>query len=186
MFILFKIDPMRNAGSPSADVIITINVPVSAAFNYIVPVDLTRIFKGYRSLPGIKGTSIREGWFTPGLSRTIYFNDGTSSQETLLTVVPQKSFSYQNDKFTGTLRFFTNRIEGKWLFTALGSGSTRIEWTYIVTPKNFIAGLLIRLFVMGNIRGMLWQALKILKSDLESGEYLKFQDKTIIKSQTQA
>jgi hypothetical protein len=80
--------------SPSIKVIMTIGTPIDSVFNYIVPVDLTRIFKRYKNLPAITSTSIKESWNKPGRMRTVYFEDGSTSKETLLTVVPHTSFSH--------------------------------------------------------------------------------------------
>ena len=66
----------------------TISAPIDSAFDYIVPVDLSHIFKRYRRLPAITNTSIKEDWTKPGLTRTVYFEDGPTAQESLLTVVP--------------------------------------------------------------------------------------------------
>ena len=66
----------------------TINAPINAIFDYIVPVDFSHIFKRYKRLRAIKNTSVKEDWTTPGLTRTVYFEDGPTAQESLLTVVP--------------------------------------------------------------------------------------------------
>lgn len=156
---------------PQTKVVMTIKAPIDTAFNYIVPVDLSHIFKKYKSIAGIKNTSIKEGWITPGLTRTIYFEDGSTSKETLLTVVPHSSFSYKIEEFTSQLRFLAKRVEGDWIFTDLGNGHIKIEWTYKVVPKNFIAKGILKIFVMKDITGLLNKALTILKDDLESGQY---------------
>jgi hypothetical protein len=158
---------------PSTKVIMTIDAPIDSSFNYIVPVDLTHIFKRYKNLPAIISTSIKEGWNKQGLTRTVYFEDGSTSKETLLTVVPHSSFSYKIENFSSQLRLLAKRIEGDWLFTDLGNGQTKIEWTYNVVPKNFIARGIIHLALMKNIRGLLVNALTILKNDLESGRLRK-------------
>ena len=62
-------------------VVMKINAPIDTAFNYIVPVDLSHIFKRYKSIAGITNTSIKEGWTKPGLIRTVYFEDGSTSKE---------------------------------------------------------------------------------------------------------
>jgi len=161
-----------NKKVPQTKIIMTINVPIDSAFNYIVPVDLSHIFKRYKSIPGITNTSITEDWKKPGLVRTVYFEDGSSSKESLLTVVPNSSFSYKNEEFTSQLRFLAKRIEGNWIFTDLGNGQTKIEWTYKVVPKNFIARALVNIMLMKDIKGLLNNALIILKDDLESGKYI--------------
>lgn len=156
---------------PQTKVVMTINAPTDSAFNYIVPVDLSHIFKKYGSIAGIKSTSIKEGWTRPGLVRTVYFEDGSTSKETLLTVVPHASFSYRIEDFTSQLRFLAKRIEGDWIFTDLDNGQTKVEWTYKVVPKNFIARGLVKAFLMKDITGLLNKALTTLKDDLENKQY---------------
>lgn len=158
-----------NKKVPETKVTMTINAPIASAFNYIVPVDLSHIFKRYKSIAGIANTSIKEGWTKPGLVRTVYFEDGSTSKESLLTVVPHTSFSYKIENFTSQLRFLAKRIEGDWLFKDLGNGQTKIEWTYKIVPKNFIARGLIKLILLKDINGLLNYALTTLKEDLESG-----------------
>ena len=101
----------------------------------------------------------------------VYFEDGSSAQESLLTVVPPTSFSYKIENFTSQLRFLAKRVEGDWLLADLGNGQTKIEWTYKVVPKNFIACGIIKSFFMKEVNGLLTNALMILKDDLESGRY---------------
>jgi hypothetical protein len=152
---------------PQTKVVMTVGAPIDSAFNYIVPVDLAHIFKRYRSLPAITHTSIKEGWIKPGLIRIVYFEDGSSAKESLLTVVPHSSFSYKIENFTSALRFLAKRIEGDWTFTDLGNGQICIEWRYQIVPKNFIARAIIQAKVMKDVNGMLTNALTILKTDLE-------------------
>ena len=144
-----------------------IHAPIERVFAHIVPVDLTHIFKKHKRLPAVVGASVQTGWTTPGLVRTVYFEDGTTAREHLLTVVGPTSFSYQITQFTSELRFLARRVDGSWRFTDLGDGSTRIEWTYQVVPKHFVAHGLLRLLVLNDLRGYLTNALNILKSDLE-------------------
>jgi len=162
---------MSDKKVPQTKVIMTISAPIDSAFNYIVPVDLSHIFKRYRRLPAVTNTSIKEDWTKPGLTRTVYFEDGSTSQESLLTVVPHTSFSYKIENFTSQLRFLAKRVEGDWLFIDLGNGQTKIEWTYKVVPKNFIARGILKSFLMKDVNGLLTNALTILKDDLESGRY---------------
>lgn len=152
---------------PQTKIVMTINARIDSAFNYIVPIPLPHIFKKYKNLPAIVKTDETEKWAKAGLKRTIYFEDGSTSKETLLTVVPHSSFSYKIEDFTSQLRFLAKRIEGDWLFTDLGNGQTKIEWTYKIVPKNFIFRGLVNLFLMKNINGLLNNASTILKIDLE-------------------
>ena len=158
---------------PQTKIIMTIDAPIDSAFNYIVPVKLSHIFKKYKNLPAIIKTDETEKWIKVGLTRTVYFEDGSTSKETLLTVVPHTSFSYRIEDFTSQLRFLAKRIEGDWIFTDLGNGQTKIDWTYKIVPKNFIARGLINLVLLKNVKGLLTNALTILKADLEAADERK-------------
>jgi hypothetical protein len=148
-------------------VIMTINAPIDSAFNYIVPIDLSRIFKRYKGLPAIVKTNETEKWIKGGLTRTVFFDDGSTSNESLLTVVPNTSFSYKIENFTSQLRFLAKRIEGDWLFIDLENGQTKIEWTYKIIPKDALARGLIKVFLLKKVNGLLTNALTIIKNDLE-------------------
>ena len=152
---------------PQTKIVMTINAPIDSTFNYIVPVDLSHIFKKYKNLPAIIKTDETEKWIKAGLTRTVYFEDGSTSKETLLTVVPHSSFSYKIENFTSQLRFLAKRIECDWIFKDLGNRQTEIEWTYKTVPKNFFSRGLINLVLLKNINGLLTNALAILKTDLE-------------------
>ncbi|WP_154647983.1 SRPBCC family protein [Pedobacter arcticus] len=162
-----------NKKIPQAKIVMTINAPIDSAFNYIVPVKLSHIFKKHKNLPAIIKTDEKEKWFKAGLTRTVYFEDGSTSKETLLSVVPHTSFSYRIEDFTSQLRFLAKRIEGNWIFTDLGNGQTKIEWTYKIVPKNFIARGLINLVLLKNVKALLTNALIILKTDLETADGIK-------------
>lgn len=156
---------------PETIVIMTVNSQIDRAFNYIAPINLMHIFRGSALIPAIVDTSIKEGWNKAGLVRTIYFKDGSTSQESLLTIDTPKSFSYKNDHFTSkVLGFLLKRLEGKWLFTDLGNSKTKIEWTYRAIPTNFVTELLVRAILMRAVHTMLKNALTIAKNDLESGQ----------------
>jgi hypothetical protein len=145
-----------------------IDAPIETAFDYIVPVDLTEVFRGYGMIPAITATSVTDGWNRAGLQRTVTFADGSTSTETLLTVQRPNSFSYKNEELTApALRMLLKRMEGFWLFTPTKEGGTHIEWTYRLVPTNFLAGLLVRALLLPMVRGMLKNALAIMKQNLE-------------------
>jgi hypothetical protein len=99
--------------------------------------------------------------------RTITFADGTTSQESLLSVVPPTSFSYKNEHFTSLpLWSLLQSLEDEWHFTEPRSGQTAIEWTYRAVPLNKYSRGLVQLVLMPQVRTMLTNALLILKSDL--------------------
>ena len=152
-------------------VIMTVNSQIDKVFNYIAPINLMHIFRGSALIPAIIDTSIKEGWNKAGLVRTIYFKDGSTSQESLITMEAPKSFSYKNDHFTSkVLGFLLKRLEGKWLFTDLGNNKTKIDWTYKAIPTNSVTGFFVRLILIRAIHSMLVNALTIAINDLESGQ----------------
>jgi hypothetical protein len=126
-----------------------------------------RVFRGTTLIPAIVDTSIKEGWNKPGLMRTITFADGTTSQESLLTVLPPTSFSYKNEHFTSLpLRLLLQRLEGEWHFTESRSGQTAIEWTYRAVPLNKFTRGLVQLVLTPQLHAMLTNALRIIQDDL--------------------
>lgn len=156
----------QNKNYPQVVVTTIFDSSIEESFEYIVPIELSHIFNRYRNLPGIDSTSNTEIWYTPGMQRTVYFEDGNTAQESLLTVYPHSSFSYKIDSFTSPIRRLAKRIEGKWVFAESKRGQTQIEWTYTIVPKNYFARIIINTFVKNNVKGLLNNALKILSEDL--------------------
>jgi hypothetical protein len=157
----------KDQKAPETTVNAIIDAPIATVFDYIVPVDLTRIFRGTALIPAIVDTSVKEGWNKPGLIRTITFADGTTSQESLLTVQAPTSFSYKNEHFTSLpLRLLLQRLEGEWHFTEPRSGQTAIEWTYRAVPVNNFTRGLVQLVLMPQVQAMLTNALVIIQDDL--------------------
>lgn len=161
----------RKTKYPEAKVMMIINAPTEAAFNYIPPINLMHIFPGTTLIPGIADTSIKEGWNKPGLTRTVYFKDGSTSQESLLTYEPSTYFSYKNENFTSPiLKVLISRLEGQWHFRDLGNHQTKIEWTYRAIPMNAVTRLIVDVVLIDAIHSMMTTALTIAKNDLESGD----------------
>lgn len=152
---------------PTILVSIDIDSPVKQSFEYIVPIDLSHIFKRHKNLPAIVSTSNGETWYEPGMHRTVYFEDGNTAQEYLLTVNPHTDFSYRIDGFTSPLKLLAKQIEGEWVFTETKEGKTHIDWIYAIVAKNALARMMIICFVKNKIRYLLNNALLILKEDLE-------------------
>ena len=159
---------------PEVKIIMTVNSKIDTAFNYIAPVNLMHIFRGNAMIPAIVDTSVKQGWNKAGLTRTVTFKDGSTSQETLLSVNEPVSFSYKNEHFTSrVLSALLKRLEGEWLFTDPGNNKTKIEWTYRAVPTNLLAKLIVKLVLMRAVHSMLKDAMDIIKSDLETGQLEK-------------
>lgn len=160
--------------NPEVTIVMTINSQIDRAFNYIAPINVMHIFRGNAMIPAVVDTSIKQGWNKAGLQRTVYFADGSTSQESLLTVNAPNSFSYKNEHFTSkVLAALLKRIEGEWLFTDLGNHKTKIEWTYRTVPTNFFARIMVKLLLLKPLRAALQDAMNIIKDDLESGQLEK-------------
>lgn len=155
---------------PQTTVVMTTTASIDETFDYIAPIYLPHIFPGAGLIPGVKDASINEGWNQAGLSRTVYFADGSSCRETMLTYQRSESFSYKNEGFTSPiLKTLLHRFEGEWFFSTRADGSTRIEWTYRTIPKNAFARFVVRNVLMRYFKRMLQQAVDICKEDLETG-----------------
>ncbi|SFE84459.1 SRPBCC family protein [Spirosoma endophyticum] len=160
-----------NRRNPETTITMIVKAPIDQAFHYIAPINLMHIFRGNALIPAIVNTSVKEGWNRAGLVRTVYFKDGSTSQESLLTMNVPTSFSYKNEHFSSlVLSALLQRLEGEWLFTDLGNDRTQIDWTYRAIPTNLLASLVVRLVLMRAVRSMLVDALTITKDDLESGQ----------------
>jgi hypothetical protein len=160
--------------SPEVTIVTTVDSQIDNAFNYIAPINVMHIFRGNKVIPAVVDTSIKEGWNKAGLQRTVHFADGSTSQESLLTVNAPNSFSYKNENFTSkVLSSLLKRIEGEWLFTDLGNHKTKIEWTYRTVPTNFFARIMVKLVLIKALRSALQEAMAIIKDDLESGQLEK-------------
>lgn len=148
----------------------TVAAPARKCFDYIVPVELGHIFRPYLFLPGVKHTDEAERWFTPGLSRTVYFTDNSKATEELLTVEASRSFTYKISKFTGINRFLMVHIDGAWQFSENDTKTTSIEWAYSLTCHNVATRLIAKTVVAPVLRRYLQRALRVLKQDLEKGQ----------------
>jgi hypothetical protein len=155
---------------PTASVIETIHVPIKSAFDYIQPVSLPTIFPGYSNIPSIVKTNEQEYWIKAGLSRTVTFADGNSALESMLHVDYPNYFSYRIENFTAEgLSNLIEKVEGAWVFIPIEDGKVTIGWKYVITPRNEEAKQIIEAHVLPDFQGMLEQAMKICKTNLESG-----------------
>jgi len=144
-------------------------------FEYVVPMDLEHIFEPYKNIPGVDSSNNKKPWYTPGMKRTVYFDDGTLAEETLLSLTPHKNFTYCVNGFTGPLRLFIKQINGSWHFIPQENGIIRIEWTYAFIPKNAAAKWIVNTVLKKRVITPMTNALTILKTELESGNLYRYQ-----------
>jgi hypothetical protein len=113
----------------------TVNCLQKQAFNYILPVSLSSIFRRYKFFPAVIKTNETQSWNKPGLMRTVFFDDGTTAIEHLTTVRNFEYFDYVVTRFTSLLRFLIVEILGSWKFETDGD-NTEIIWKYELVAKN--------------------------------------------------
>lgn len=163
-----EIHNLPSSGSIFAKVTRTINRPVSEVFNYIVPVDIPHIFPRQGAAPGVVANTVTTDWGTPGQQRVTTFDDDSTLDETLVSVVPDKSFSYLIENFTSpAMKGVVDRIEGTWEFSDNGNETTSIEWIYVLFPVSEKARSAVIDQLLPVYRDRLETAMTILKSDLE-------------------
>ncbi|MCI5058419.1 MAG: hypothetical protein MRY83_20070 [Flavobacteriales bacterium] len=144
MTIQIQAQSKKQKAHPKINVSVDVKSKLSSqqTFEYIVPIDLEHIFNRYKNIPAVKGTSNEKPWYKPGMTRTVHFDDGTSSEETLLSVIPHTGFTYKVNGFTTPLGSLIKQINGAWRFKKSDSGNIRVEWTYEFIPKNFFYSII--------------------------------------------
>jgi hypothetical protein len=124
----------------SATVKITVIANQADAFEQIVPIDLTSIFKGYGPLPSVTGIEHQVGnWDASGQTRTVHLSDRSSVQELLTKYEHPRHFGYTVSDFTGVLGFLTTSANGEWWFSDNSSDQTTIEWRYTFNARSILA-----------------------------------------------
>ncbi|WP_299485963.1 SRPBCC family protein [Acaryochloris sp. IP29b_bin.137] len=153
----------------SATVKTTVTANQADAFEHIVPIDLTSIFKGYGPLPSVTGTQNQVGdWDTAGQTRTVHLSDKSSVQELLTKYEHPHYFSYTVSSFTNVLRFLITSANGEWWFTTGSSGQTDIKWRYAFNARSFLA--IPVLWLITNIlwRNYMCKVLQLSKAQIEN------------------
>jgi hypothetical protein len=152
----------------SATVKTTVTANQADAFEHIVPIDLTSIFKGYGPLPSVTGTQNQIGdWDTAGQTRTVHLSDNSSAQEVLTKYEHPRYFSYTVSNFTSSLRFLTNSANGEWWFSIGTLGQTNIKWRYEFNARSILAVPVLWLITNILWRNYMHKALQLSKSQLE-------------------
>jgi Polyketide cyclase / dehydrase and lipid transport len=104
------------------------------AFNIIVPIDLSLVFKGWGPFPGVRGAKNQTGaWDSAGQSRNPDLTDGSTADERLTEYTAPHSFAYEITGFTNAMKHLVAGVRGEWTFTPDAQG-TLIRWTYEFKP----------------------------------------------------
>lgn len=127
--------PTRSLSAISVSVDLTTRVTAVDAFQIIVPIDLSLVFRRWGLFPAVVGVSEQSGpWDGPGRSRRPQLSDGTSAVETLTEYTPPHSFAYEISGFRNVLGRLVHQVRGEWTFTPDGDG-TVLRWTYAFFPR---------------------------------------------------
>lgn len=109
-------------------------IPPSRAFDIIVPIDLSLVFKGWGPFPAVRGVNNQtDTWDHAGPSRNPDLSDGSTAIERVTEYTAGHSFAYELTEFTNVLRRLVHGVRGEWTFTPDGNG-TVIRWTYEFKP----------------------------------------------------
>lgn len=122
--------------------------PVDRLFDTVVAEDvLPKVLHRWGPIPGVSGTQHLTGpWDTPGSSRTVLLEDGSSARETVLAWDRPQKFSYRVDHFTSALAPLVDHAIGSWRFETTQHGS-RLTWTYKFVARTTLAGAPLQIFV---------------------------------------
>ena len=146
----------------------TVSVDQTSAFEHIVPIDLTSIFKGYGLLPSVISTQNQVGaWNTAGQTRTVYLSDKSSVQELLTKYDSPRYFSYTVSGFTSLLRFLVTSADGEWWFRVGSSDQTNIKWCYTFNARSILAVPLLWLITKVLWQNYMHQVLQLSKAQVE-------------------
>lgn len=152
----------------AATVEVTVDTAQAAAFEHIVPIDLTTIFTGFGPSPAVTGTHNQVGaWDAAGQTRTVYLSDGSSANERLNKYQHPNYFSYTVSGFTGALRFLTISADGEWWFSSNLPGKTNIRWRYTFNSKSFLTAPVLWFIANFLWRGYMRKALKLSAAQVE-------------------
>lgn len=119
----------------------------------------------------IPGVATVEGHTAPysaaGQIRNMTLTDKSAVREETTAFIPNKSFAYRIDSFTGPFKSLVDHGVGEWRFASLGPDKTRIDWVYSFTPKSAAAIPLVWFIVKAPWRGYMGAALKRVKAAIE-------------------
>jgi hypothetical protein len=147
-----------------------IPVEVGRAFAVTLPLPLTELFhRRYALLPPIREVRQPDApWGRVGQARVIVTADGGTMREELTEVDAPRSFAYRLTDITGPMRPLVERVDGRWSFTPVGTG-TSVTWRWTLHPRGAVGARVLPL-VARMWRGYARQALEELSDRLLTSE----------------
>ena len=147
---------------------IDINASIQTVFNYISSSEkLPEWLKKCGPINGaIKVEVVKGPYSFVGATRTVDFDNGDTLVEELTSYDPVTSYSYSVTHITNSLNKLTRAGYGQWWFTNNNSG-THLKWTYSFVPNNFLAGVVLSIFLSLFYTRFMNHSLKLAKASLE-------------------
>jgi hypothetical protein len=145
----------------------TVNCSQKQAFDYVLPVTLSSIFRRYKFFPAVIKTNETQTWNKAGLVRTVFFDDGTTAIEHLTTVQNFEYFDYVVTGFTSLLRFLIVEIHGSWKFETDGD-NTEIIWKYELVAKNAVSEWVLQTILRKDIQTYLERTMDSISTKLNA------------------
>lgn len=117
------------------------------AYSRTLPMSLPTLFRRwYGPIPPIKAVRDQMGdWQHAGDSRTVVLTGGGTMCETLTSADPPRSFGYTLTGITGPLAPLIGHIDGAWIFTPNGTGTT-VTWRWTLHPRSALTAPVLPVF----------------------------------------
>lgn len=117
-----------------------IAVTVEEAFAGTLPLPLPLLFRRwYGPIPPIKQVLGQTGvWEAAGQTRLVLLTGGGSMAEELTSVDQPRSFDYRLTDIKGPMAPLVRLVEGRWLFSPSGPGTT-VTWRWVIHPRSVLA-----------------------------------------------
>ena len=123
----------------------TVELNRDRLFDFFIPIELPKIFRGYGLLPAVVKVSQQTGaWDVTGHSRTVHLSDGSTVYEEVTTCDRPELFSYKLSKFTGIFGLLVAKAIGGWRFNAITDRTTEVIWEYSFYAKGTLAYLILK------------------------------------------
>jgi hypothetical protein len=129
-----------------------IPVDVQQAYDGTLPIPLPALFRRwYGPIPPISKVENQTGdWDAIGQTRIVTLTGGGSMREELTHLDAPHAFGYILSQIKGPLAPLVSRVDGEWLFTPAGGGTT-VTWRWTIHSRSGPAALALPVF------GWLWR-----------------------------
>lgn len=146
-----------------------IGIRADAFFDWYMHEPIENFMLGTLMVPRITRTEPLPGpaWGEPGAARKIWFKDGTTSLERILSTDLPRSYSYQPWAYTNPVKLISDYATSTMAAVPEGD-QCRIVWDYGFHAKYSWARPMLRAFVHLDWKRNLEGGLKVIKAHLET------------------